>query len=326
MTVLATLKGLHDRLVSELDPEEEALRVEIIRPFPWARLGLKRDGIVLLLPEDRSSGAIEHELQHIRISSSSRFIVRDSDGEHEEAAAVVSTKSLDPWLVNSFLELLAMLLEAGTEGNPESVRKLIDNLVSLFRTLTQPAQKSVQGLWGELLLISQSSDVPSAVRAWHATPGDRYDFSIGHERVEVKTTTGPRVHTFSHTQLVPVEGVRITVASLILTPNSDGVSCSDLSNAILLDLDDVGLKQKFVNQVVRTLGSDWQNQSGARFRVDQAVEDLRFFDANSVPRITNPIPANVFAVKYQSDLQVAVSLSLGDLDENDLLTRNLAGG
>ena len=325
MSLLVSLLNTYQELIKGLQPNDETLHVQPIPGFEWARLGVMQEAVLLLLPPDVSSRDPDHDLEHIRISPHQQFNIRESSGLRVESVAVIATKNRDGWLVNAFLELVAMLFDSGVTSDQESVRKLVQDLVSLFRALTQPNQKSTQGLWGELLLIQLASDTELAVASWHTTPNDRYDFAKGHERVEVKTTTGPRIHMFSHAQLVPVDGLRVTIASIILNPSGEGTSCADLVSSILPKLLSEPTRRTFVNQVVRTLGDNWNSQGGYRYDLEQASQSLRFFDVENVPRINQPIPLNVHGVKYQSDLQVATEMQRSDLDTRDVLSLAVFG-
>ena len=325
MSLLVSIFETYQGLINGLATNDKSLHVEGIPGFEWARLGVKQDAVLLLLPPEINSPGPDHDLEHIRISPNEEFNIRESQGLRVETVAVIATKSRDGWLVETFLELVAMLFDSGVSSDPDSVRKLIQDLVSLFRALTQPNQKSTQGLWGELFLINQSTDVELAVSSWHATPNDRYDFASGHERVEVKTTTGPRIHMFSHSQLVPISGLRVTIASLILNPSVDGQCCADLVSQVLPKLLDDNTRRNFIDQVVRTLGDNWNSQGGFRYDFDQAAQSLRFFDAMNVPKITQPIPTDVHGLKYQSDLQVVAEMALSDFDSPDKLGLSIFG-
>jgi len=320
MTLLIKIRDAYDRLAVGLNPTDELLHVEKIPGFEWARLGVKHDAVVLLLPPDEDREGRHYDLEHVWISPKTSYEIQESNTFRVETVAVISTKSQDVQFVNTFLELIAMLFDVGVRSDPGSVRNLIQDLVALFRDLTQPSRKSIQGLWGELFLINQSANVELSVRAWHTTPHDRYDFGWKHERVEVKTTMGPRIHTFAHAQLASVLGLRITIASLILNPVSEGRTCADLANRILGKLHCDSLRRSFVGQVVRTLGVNWQNQSSCRFDLDQAAQDLRFFDVEVVPKIKSSIPPNIFDVSYKSDLQVVSEMRRGVLDSRDEFT------
>jgi hypothetical protein len=80
-----------------------------------------------------------------------------------------------------------------------------------------------------------------------------------------------------------------------------------------------------VDQVVRTLGEDWNTQGGYRYDPDQALQNLRFFNVENIPKIVEPIPANVHGVKYQSDLQVVAEMAKSEFDQIDQLSLALFG-
>jgi len=323
MNLFSLVFDLYQKLLLGLHADDDVLHVECIPGFEWARLGVAKQSVFLLLPPEDFVNGPDHDLEHIRVSPRKSFKIIDLAGPREETVAVIETKSRDGWLVETFLELICMLFDSGVNSDPNAVRRLIQDLVSLFRALTQPNRKPTQGLWGELFLIDQANDVELAVSSWHTTPNDRYDFARGHERIEVKTTTGPRIHMFSHAQLVPVAGLRVSVASLVLNRTGDGQSCADLVVRVLPRLSNESSRRSFVDQVVRTLGEGWNNQDSFRYDQDQARQSLRFFNVHSIPKIVEPIPANIHGVKYQSDLQVVVEMSKSEFDPRDKLSTAL---
>ena len=320
MSRYLSILDTYQRLADRLEDDSDSLHVETIDGYAWARLGVTSNAVLLLLPPEQQDRAPNQDLEHIWISPKKNYKIENGSKSRLESVAVISTKSREGWLVETFLELIAMLLDTGVSSDPESVKKLISDLVSLFRALTQPSKKSTQGLWGELFLIDQSSDVNLAAMSWHTTPNDRYDFGHSHERVEVKTTTGPRIHMFSHAQLIPVEGLRVTVASLVLSLSDDGATCADLVFRILPKLKSESGRRLFVDQVVRTLGDGWNKTGSLKYDLDHAKQGLRYFNVIDVPKILEPIPPNVHGVKYQSDLQVAAEMTHSEIDNRDLLT------
>jgi hypothetical protein len=316
LSILDTYKRLSDRL----EDDSDSLHVETIDGYEWARLGVTSNAVLLLLPPEAHNRGPNQDLEHIWISPKKNYKIENGPKTRIESVAVIATKSREGWLVKTFLELIAMLFDTGVNSEPESVKKLITDLVSLFRALTQPSRKSTQGLWGELFLIDQSTDVNLAVGSWHTTPNDRYDFAHSHERVEVKTTTGPRIHMFSHAQLIPVEGLRVTIASLVLSISDVGATCADLVLQILPKLKSESARRLFVDQVVRTLGDSWNNTGSLKYDLDHAKQGLRYFNVLDVPKILETVPPNVHGLKYQSDLQAAAETTRSDIESRDSLT------
>jgi hypothetical protein len=321
VTLLEACLAEYEKLSSRIGTlVEGGVLVEKLPGIPWAHIGVTPDRVMLILPPEGAAQMVQYDLEHIRIIPLCGFNAQYETGVRAESVTIVETKSREGWLVNAFFELVAMLFETGVEQNPESIRGLLADLVNLFRALTQPALKSLIGLWGELFVIDQSKSVSDLVAAWHSTLNDKFDFSSGHERVEVKTTTGTRVHNFSHAQLVMPKGVRVTIASLILTHSTDGLTCTDLARRILKKLPPGPHSRKFIELVVRTLGEDWRKQGGESFDAEQAQLSLRFFDAIDIPRVLEPIPREVSGVKYQSDLQAVPELAASKLKPRDTLT------
>jgi hypothetical protein len=325
MSLHLSLFDVYQGLVDGLKTDEDSLHVEIIPGFNWARLGVTEKSLFLLLPADSSDNGPEFDLEHIQIIPRKKFHIRSEESFTEETVAIIQTKSRDEWLVETFLGFVEMLFETGVGSDPASIQELIKDLVALFRALTQASKKSTLGLWGELFLIHQAVDIELAVKSWHTTPNDRYDFASRHERVEVKTTADTRVHTFSHSQLSPVNGLRVTIASLVVSPSGEGFSCGDFVNAVLPKINSPSVRRIFVDQVVRTLGENWNNQAGYRYDLEQAAHNLRFYDIEEIPKITESIPLNVHDVKYRSDLQVAAELSVSDAVTDDILLMSFLG-
>ena len=111
----------------------------------------------------------------------------------------------------------AVLATFGEQPTGREVTQAIDHLVELFHAVEQPARKSLQGLWAEVFLIARAADPAALVEAWHGVSTDRYDFMVGSQRIEVKSTAGStREHHFSLEQLHPPEGTEVLIASLSL--------------------------------------------------------------------------------------------------------------
>lgn len=93
----------------------------------------------------------------------------------------------DNEIKQTFLKTCEFLLpNLGNEPNQENINEIISKLIELFRSLKEPARKSVQGLWAELFLIANSSDIQRSVQAWHDCPEETYDFNFSEYRIEVK--------------------------------------------------------------------------------------------------------------------------------------------
>ena len=113
---------------------------------------------------------------------------------------------------------------SGPDPAPGQVSQGMRRLVRLFDR-NRSATGDALGLWGELLTILQVAEPAPLVDAWHAKVDARFDFATEGERLEVKTTgRSQRVHRFSLEQLLPVDGTRTRVVSIMTTQTTAGTS------------------------------------------------------------------------------------------------------
>lgn len=290
--------------------------------YPWARLALKEGCLALVAPSATKADLFDIELEHIKVQFDLEVQIKTNDQTKIERVSIIECKSSTAWLLNAFLDFTSMVLLGLDANRPVEINKFIQNLINLFRSLAQVSNKSVQGLWGELFVIAQSKDPTISVLSWHSTPNDRYDFAKSAERIEVKTTTGVRRHSFAHEQISVHSGLQVFIASLILTQDEQGVSCADLVEDILPRLTNSESRQSLISKSVRTLGVDWRLQNSQKFNAESAKIALKWYDVADIPKILNPLPPNIYALKYQCDLQTTVELSLNELLKKGPLMTN----
>ena len=306
------------------DDNQEFYVAQPIPGYPWARLALRDGCLALVAPSTTQADLFNVELEHIKVQFDLEVQIKTNNQTKIERVSIIECKNSTAWLLNAFLDFTSMVLLGIDADMPVEVNKFVQNLVNLFRSLTQVSSKSVQGLWGELFVISQSTDPSISVLSWHSTPNDRYDFAKLAERIEVKTTTGIRRHSFAHEQISFVSGLQVFVASLILNQDEEGVSCADLVEGILPRLTSNESRQSLISKTVRTLGVDWRLQDSVKFDAESAKIALKWYDVADIPKIPNPLPAHIYALKYQCDLQTTAELSLDELHKKGPLMANFA--
>jgi hypothetical protein len=173
-----------------------------VEEHPRHRIAMDRHGLPSLLVTvlDADTAGPPLVLEHLRMQQGVECRVTEPGGVTETRRfTIIRCTDDDSDTRTYFLRVGGAVLEAmGNEPTSEMVSETIERLVELFRALTVPARKSVIGFWGELFVISQSRNPSTLVQAWHAFPEERFDFSLGGERLEVKTALGRiRRHHFS---------------------------------------------------------------------------------------------------------------------------------
>jgi hypothetical protein len=262
------------------------------------------------------------ELEHLTVLPDVRCEVEFPDGQHRAGSYTLIRCSGDEELQTLFLRLVSGLLQ---HIDPTSERAdlahLVVKLVDLFRALTAPPRKSVQGLWAELFLVAQSRDPIVLLEAWHADPKELYDFSREHQRVDVKSSSQrTRLHTATLDQLYPPVGAVGVIVSVVAQRAAGGSTVDDLAEEIITRC--VGrpeLQLKVREIVTETLGADWRLGARTRFDRDEATQTCAMYLCEDVPRIAlAAVPSGVTHIRFD--------VSLDDIEPQSSIALELQGG
>jgi hypothetical protein len=232
-------------------------------------------------------------------------ITRPSGVAEEGKFTVVRCTGGERTLQSYFLRVAATMLQSlGDSPSSLSVAQAVSRLAELFHAMKQPPRKSLQGLWAELFLIARARDPITLAGAWHTSPEELFDFSLGSQRIEVKSVRGRvRKHHFTLGQLQSPAGIRVIIASMFVEPSEAGVSLLELSEQIrhrLANRADLMLRVESV--VGLTLGESWRHAIGDRFDTELAEKSLAFYDPDSIPKVNPDVPSGVSDVRFKSDL------------------------
>ncbi len=275
---------------------------------------------LLLATDTRALPRADIRLKHVGVQFDRRFeIAHGNDGSAEVGNFCKFT--CDPsgsHLHQYFVELMAAT--ASTHPgvlSAQATDEVVDVLLELFRKLSLPGDRSVTGLWGELLLMHLAASPGKFVDAWHLRVTDGFDFAFPDKRIEVKATERPsREHHFS---LKQVRSGRETdlVASITLARSSAGLSALDLTRLIAERLD-AAQQAKLWRLVLETLGEDADaDGEEQRFDAKSASDGLVFVRASDVPapEVSVSVAAFVTEVRFRSNINALCVTSALDRAE-----------
>lgn len=267
-------------------------------------------------------------IEHLTVDYDVHCHISHPDGTVEEGQfVVVHCIDSDHLLESYFLRIAATLILAlGPTPSQIEVSRAITNLIELFRAITEPPRKAIQGLWAEMFLIANAKNPAILIGAWHMTPRDLFDFSAESQRIEVKSGVGRlRQHHFRLEQLYPPEGTKVLVASLLVATASRGTSLADLIDRIRGYISSDPVLLVHVDRIVGlTLGENWHHAFEVRFDYELARDTLAFYEPSAIPSVPFNIPPEVHEVHFKSDLTNAATVnlsyfkSLGGLFEDTL--------
>jgi len=256
------------------------------------------------IPSDSKSLSIE--LEHLQVQNNVNCSISYVDGKVVRGRFIIvccisSNRNLQTYFLQAVGAIITFL---GPNPTTLQVQIAISNLVELFRVFSEPPQKSIQGLWAELLLIAQAQDADTLIDAWHSSPDDLYDFSQGVQRIEVKSASGKiRQHHFSLQQLSPPRGIMLLVASIMVERMTMGSSILSLMHEVRTKVKyRPELMLKVDSVVAATLGNSWRRAGDEYFNRELAVKSLCFFDGSEIPCVDRNLPNEISAVHFQVDL------------------------
>ena len=264
--------------------------------------------------------------KHISFTPKCNCILQSEASLTECTMAVITCTSDDAHLREYFLRSLSGVCSSlPQKPSIGDIYQMLNDLLELFQLKSSAPRDSVQGLWGELLIIYLSSDPEKAIQAWHENPNALYDFYDGVSAVEVKTALGDhRCHHFSILQLNPPENISLVIASLLIQEIANGATVYDLLAKIATEKEiSPNALSKAHAIILSILGRDWFEQKNTRFDIVSAGKGLKLFRHHLIPQIRYPLPQGVNSVSFISDLTFVSSLCFRELIQEDGLAFGL---
>ena len=235
-------------------------------------------------------------------------IIEDGITYDNRYFTIITLRSDNDQFQKMFVDVFLMMLDTLPQipSNIELASK-IESLLSIFSKLKRRPIHKLQGLWAELLLIEQSMDPVTTARAWHSQPDSKYDFTMGSDKIEVKSTQGEhRIHHFSLDQLNPSANSNLLVCSVIVRESAKadyGLSVFDLYNRIYLKVTDSDILMHISEVVAETLGSDYYDAQKKFFDYTEACDSLSLYEHMDIPKIAkSDVPEHVTEVRFAADL------------------------
>jgi hypothetical protein len=192
--------------------------------------------------------------------------------------------------IEIFSEVVASVINATrADSPPEEYETVIDSWLTLLNSGMSPGFAEVLGLWGELFVISKSSNIHESVNSWQWTDSQSCDFICRGEGIEVKTSsTSTREHTTSLVQHKHASSLPTFLFSILTNESSEGVSISQMSRICLERvIDDQVASAKIISACARRVGfgSAYQN---VKFDLEHANRYSLVFNWENVPNINWP--------------------------------------
>lgn len=247
--------------------------------------------------------------------------ITDPGGQIREGSfTVVRCRSHDIETIRYFLSVCGILMQhLGDAPSRTALAAAVRRIASIFQNISRPPVRSLNGLFGELFVISRSRSPARAVAAWRSDQKSRFDFSAGDVRMDVKSCAGRvRSHTFSYDQCNPPPSTQAVVASLLVERIPGGLSIEELIASIeacISGSEDLLLKLHEV--ITSTLGTELAHSLRVTFDSRLSESSLQWFDLRDIPAVRGTLPPRVSNVHFTVDLS-----GLTPLREETLVDRD----
>jgi hypothetical protein len=266
----------------------------LVEPIPKTchKLGISIEGYpkFFIYTSDTSGISRTKILQLISVEYNlpCHLVDDETSTNDEHNYTVLTLRNDNEVLQNEFLDVVTMLLHRMSSiPTKREIAVEVENLVSIFSTINSEPKKTLQGLWAELLVIEQSKYPETLINAWHENPNAKYDFTLGADKIEVKSTSSTeRNHHFSLEQLSPTKNSKLLIASIIVRESGKGAggkTISDLRDMICQRVKSADYTYKVYNVISNTLGKDVVRANDTSFDYVGAIDTLRYYDSRDVP-------------------------------------------
>lgn len=261
------------------------------------------------------------QLMNLDVQFELKCLIRDDAANITEGRfTVLRCRSHEEETIRYFLSICNILMRRlGNTPSRNELASAIRRIASIFQHFLNPPVRSLNGLFGELLLIYLSSNTHYAVEAWHVDNQARFDFSFNNIRLEVKTSAKrTRIHNFTFEQCNAPKTIHAIVASIMVERIPNGLSIGDMIESIEKRISsDSNLALKFHEVIVSTLGSSLTESYDKCFDFQLAESSIEFYDLHEIPAIRGKLQLGVSQVSFASDLAGQTKLSRSTLIKHD---------
>ncbi|WP_207797848.1 PD-(D/E)XK motif protein [Flavobacterium piscis] len=303
--------------------DQEYVSVESV-PFSGNhKIGASTDGYPLFFIKcDNLTNSIDINLELISVLFSQECSIRENENNSSEIFTIVLLKTLNKDLQQYFTDVFSIILQQiDSIPTERDLYREVRKVIELFSSITKPAVKSLQGLWGELLVIEKSLDPEYLINSWHISPFDKFDFNDGKDKLEIKSTTkSKRIHRFSIEQLNNNPSSNLLIGSVFVIETGMGISILNIRDMIVAKITNINVQLRMNEIIYKTVGNEYEKLGDVFFDYQQASDTLSFYKVADIPNIhSNAIPIQISNITFDCDLSNIPSVIEQSLEIHDSL-------
>lgn len=192
---------------------------------------------------------------------------------------------------------------------------LVTSLEDYFKLTPESNKREIQiGVFGELFTIEYLFNIgyKEIVNKYHTNFYSKHDVEINDKlRLEVKATTSEkRIHHFKHNQIKRTD-VDVFVSSVMLEESKEGVSLKQMFEKVIPLFEDPDSIFALKKLMIRC--GIVEDKEGMSFAYEKALQDIRIFDANNLPKIDKESFDGISNIEYDVDCSNCEYFNIDDL-------------
>lgn len=326
------LMNLYDQFLKLGQPSENdgyQFSATPIKNFETHRIAKdKHNNPTLLVHTTDKTSGIEFnnfKLQNVTVLFNVNCKIRQEEIGNESILefTTITFVGINSDLKKYFIKLCSTLIvNLGKEPKTQHVFNEVARFIELLSLAVEPSTKTIQGLWAELFVLNESKDPANLLRYWHSIPQEKFDFSNGNERLEIKSySSEDRIHNFAIEQLYALNDSPLIIASVKVKQIAGGRSIESLMDEIEFRIHSNNeLIHKFRSQVASILGEGIIHAGKVNFDYELAKESHKLFDSVDIPKIAlSQVPNFVTEVRFKSDLSSIIPLDKSIVQRRGIL-------
>ena len=231
-----------------------------------------------------------------------RVLTRDSSDYYFH---IIRSKKCDGYSKEQFEVIFQYVFKKIEKPiNDLELASLITSLEDFFKITPEKNKRDIQiGVFGELLTIKYLYDLgfTEIVEKYHTNFYSKHDVEINSNiKMEVKATSSEkRIHHFKHNQIMRND-VKVIVSSVLLEESKEGVSLREMFDMVMPLFSNPD-SQFALRKLMIRCGLIDDETNGMAFSYDKALNDIRFFDAQVLPKIDKESFDGVYNIEYDVD-------------------------
>lgn len=316
---------LYDDLMRNHLPEINSFLVNDIPGYDRHKVGIDSNGWLCILVSTRDVGtelipSFRYQYFEMLFGINCHYVSASKEMyrmEPDETFTILILKSGQRDLQVYFLSICQEILGAlGDFPSASAVSVEVSKVISIFQNLSLTPFRTLEGLFGELVLINEATDPEYFIRAWHINSNDLFDFNNGYEFIEVKSTLSRyRKHRFSQDQLQRNYNRPVFLVSILLAKVDIGLTVFDVLHKIKERVTDKKLVHKLDKIFFSIAGRGAVDDEAVRFDYSLSVETMKVYNIVDIPRISSTaISSEITDIKYTVNLEnIKSSITGGEM-------------